>query len=328
MTAERPKESGMFRLLRRLGTGQKRGLGQLTKELCVREDELLRIVQEAQMCGVEICIDPLARQLIWQCPFSLYEHSQILAAIRAEALPFLGDLKIFESIDSTNQYVREHGPKVNLHGLCCLAEMQRCGRGRRGKSFQSPLGNIYLSVGWKSTCDPLELGALSLAMGVAVAKSLETVGAEVALKWPNDIVSGSKKMAGILVESERKGHSCTVVVGVGINVTLTPRHSDNDAWTHVAKVVRRPIDRTLLVANLISHVLLSLDLYDRMGFAAFRSQWNARHAMAGKRVRIEEQGKRPVVGVALDVDRQGAFRLDIDGVVQSFVTGASSLRLV
>ena len=205
--------------------------------------------------------------------------------------------------------------------------MQRAGRGRRGKSFLSPLGNIYLSVCWLTKRSPAELGALSLAMGVAVAETLETVGVEVALKWPNDILFRDKKMAGILVETEKRDEAWMVVVGVGINVLLTPSHQESDRWTNVSQATRRVVDRNRLAGELISRILVGLDLFDRKGFSAFRARWNARHAMAGKRVRLTSED-HSTEGIALDVDETGAFRLEIAGTTRSFVTGALSLRLI
>ena len=106
------------------------------------------------------------------------------------------------------------------------AEYQSAGRGRRTRRwFAPPGGALCLSIGWSFAALPADIGALSLAIGVCVLRALESVGQPgAALKWPNDVVVGTGKLGGILIELRAEaGGPAQVVIGVGLNVALGER---------------------------------------------------------------------------------------------------------
>ena len=134
--------------------------------------------------------------------------------------PWRDTLHWYSTIDSTNTRAKEMARDGAPQGTVLIAGHQTGGRGRMGRTFQSPEGmGVYLSVILRPKCKPEELMHLTCAAGTAMVKAVETVsGIRPGLKWINDLVVGIKKLGGILVEmSVDKGLVDYAVIGIGIN---------------------------------------------------------------------------------------------------------------
>ncbi len=127
--------------------------------------------------------------------------AHIVASLTPVSAPLLS-VAVRDSVGSTNDVVRERGQGGSFHGAVVLAEEQTQGRGRRGRTWHSPAGaNLYCSLGWSFERPLQTLSGLSLAIGAMIAETVETdYGAELALKWPNDLFHDDRKLGGILVE--------------------------------------------------------------------------------------------------------------------------------
>ena len=134
--------------------------------------------------------------------------------------PWADTLHWYSTIDSTNTRAKEMARDGAPQGTVLIAGHQTGGRGRMGRTFQSPEGmGVYLSVILRPKCKPEELMHLTCAAGTAMVKAVEAVsGIRPGLKWINDLVVGTKKLGGILVEmSVDKGLVDYAVIGIGIN---------------------------------------------------------------------------------------------------------------
>ena len=121
-------------------------------------------------------------------------------------------------VNSTNDYLLSRAPPPYRKFTLCLARRQTAGRGRRGRSWISPAGGVYLSAAWRASPDETRAGWPGLMIAVALARRLREAGAaRVGVKWPNDLYCGAGKLAGVLIE--RRGSLC--VAGVGVNVALS-----------------------------------------------------------------------------------------------------------
>ena len=135
------------------------------------------------------------------------------AGLRLEAL------ELFPEIESTNSYLMQGAAPAAGAIRVALTDNQVAGRGRHGRTWQSPPGSgICLSMGYTFAAQPEKLPALTLAIGLGVIEALESIGIDgVALKWPNDLVADASKLGGILTEAQPlPGDAVHVVTGVGL----------------------------------------------------------------------------------------------------------------
>ncbi|WP_353980791.1 biotin--[acetyl-CoA-carboxylase] ligase [Salinicola endophyticus] len=239
------------------------------------------------------------------------DGKSIVAQLSAEPRRHLKRLFVEDVLDSTNTYLRERFRQGAGHGEVCLAESQTAGRGRRGKAWSTSWGrSLILSLGWRFDAGVGALEGLSLAVGVAVAEVLEAAGAEIALKWPNDIliaVDGEwRKLAGILLEvtGDVEG-PCEVVIGIGLNVSLSAAGREAAGQPAGALADRLPApSRNHLAAAIIDALLMLLPQFEQRGFAAWQAGWNQRHAFAGQPIKVI-QARETYPATAKAVDASG-----------------------
>ena len=136
---------------------------------------------------------------------------------------FIGkNLYVYKEVASTNTVAKFLSMNNIENGSVVISERQTKAKGRSGKSWESPLGGIWLSIILNPNVDYSKLPLITLATGVAVAKTLERVGIEnPEIKWPNDIIINDKKVCGILTEAVTKFNTIeNVIIGVGIDANL------------------------------------------------------------------------------------------------------------
>ncbi|WLH06519.1 bifunctional biotin--[acetyl-CoA-carboxylase] ligase/biotin operon repressor BirA [Pseudomonas lurida] len=236
---------------------------------------------------------------------------------------------ISDSIDSTNAEALRLVDAGCAAPFLVLAEQQTAGRGRRGRKWVSPFAqNVYYSLVLRIEAGLRQLEGLSLVVGLAVMQALRESGVRGAgLKWPNDVLVGQKKIAGILLELVGDpADICHVVLGIGINVNMQRADEVDQQWTSVQLETGFPVDRNALVAQLGLQLQDYLDQHRKGGFVALQEEWEQNHAWQGRPVSLIA-GVNQVDGVVLGVDRQGALRLDVDGVEKIYSGGELSLRL-
>jgi BirA family biotin operon repressor/biotin-[acetyl-CoA-carboxylase] ligase len=211
----------------------------------------------------------------------------------------------FDAIDSTSEEARRCAVAGDPGRLWIVADEQSVGRGRRGRIWLSPRGNLYASALLVDPCAPAIAAQLGFVAGVALARAAEDLGAAARLKWPNDLVSNGAKCAGLLVEGvslAEKRIAC--VVGIGVNCESAP---DGAGYltTRLMDANGHPVDRRELFERLASRFGEALDLWrGGAGFETIRKLWLAHAGPVGERIRIENAGGR----------REGAFEgLDRDG---------------
>jgi BirA family biotin operon repressor/biotin-[acetyl-CoA-carboxylase] ligase len=217
----------------------------------------------------------------------------------------------------------------------CVAEFQTAGRGRRGRSWRTPLGaGVMLSVGWHFADMPAELSALTLAVGVVVRRVLKSVtGIDIALKWPNDLVFDERKLGGILLELSAEAHGGShVVAGLGLNVAVPSELlSTLCDWPRGAVDLAtalhgEPPPRAELVAALVNALAELFASYPATGFDAYRDDWGNVDFLRGRAVRLDE-ASGAVVGTALGIDLDGALLIETAaGVRRRVVAGDVSVR--
>ncbi|SOJ53753.1 Bifunctional ligase/repressor BirA [Mycobacterium simulans] len=236
------------------------------------------------------------------------------AALRAEAIDtgFWRQLDVVAQTGSTNaDLLARAASGGDIDGAVLIAEHQTAGRGRHGRSWSAaPRAQITMSVGVRVDDVPTAAwGWLSLAAGLAVVDSVAAVTTvEAGLKWPNDVLAGGGKLAGILAEVAQP----FAVVGIGLNVTQAPEEvGDPGATSLLDQGVTAP-DRDVLVRRLLRE--LGERIADwraaRGTDAQLAADYRARSLTIGSRVCAQLPGGQDVVGIARDIDEQGRLCLE------------------
>ena len=239
------------------------------------------------------------------------------------------DIRILDSIDSTNAQALRSIEAGSVAPFLVLAERQTVGRGRRGRKWVSPFAeNIYYSLVLRMDGGLRQLEGLSLVVGLAVMHTLREYGIPGAgLKWPNDVLVGQKKVAGILLELVGDpADVCHVVLGIGINVNMQSAEEIDQEWTSVRLESGKVIDRNQLVARLNEVLVSYLERHRLNGFSAIQGEWEQGHLWQGRAVSLIA-GVNKIDGVVLGIDRQGALRLSVEGEEKTYSGGELSLRL-
>lgn len=322
-----------LKVVRMLADGQLHSGGALAESLGISRAAVWKAVHKAgEVLGLEVR-SVRGRGYCLNAPLELLDPELMLAQMPKQAKQRIGRMEIYDDIDSTNSHLMREAQSGAPSGSLCVAERQSAGRGRHGRTWVSPFGtNIYLSLLWRFPSGPGQLGGLSLAAGAAVAGVLEAEGVpDVALKWPNDVLWGRRKLAGLLLEvaGEAQGPSL-VVAGLGLNTRLgEAQAADIDQpWVDLESVPGLSLEgRNRLAARLAGGMIDSMERYEREGLEPFLPDWARFDLYRGELVEVR-LGERTLVGIHAGIDSQGALRLDQDGRVQSFQAGEVSLRPV
>jgi BirA family biotin operon repressor/biotin-[acetyl-CoA-carboxylase] ligase len=256
---------------------------------------------------------------------SLVTPSEIAAHLQSNVLGRV--IHYEETVDSTNRVARELARSGAVEGTVVVADGQTAGRGRLGRAWFSPPGlNLYLSVVLRPSVPPARGPQLALVAASAVAATIvELSGARPAIKWPNDVLLGGRKVAGILTEMDSEADRVAfVVVGIGINLNMT-REALTPELRPIATSLRdeigREIDRAAFAGRLLAELERRYGRYTAEGFGALREEWESYSCLTGREVRVVG-GNGRTDGRVLGIDEQGALRLrGADGVVRQILAG-------
>lgn len=260
--------------------------------------------------------------------FEPLDRERIVSAIDAKICQDIDDIMLFPSLPSTNEYLLQQRLSSPLRQVV-IAEQQTAGRGRQGRSWLSPAGSITLSLSWHFLRSVAAMSGLTLALAVAVIRAidasckLEGAYANIGVKWPNDIVVGDKKLAGILVEMRGETHGpIDIVMGVGVNVDFPAalHHQIDQPVTDLRTVCGYVPSRNQFVADLVSQMVTTCQCFAEQGFAPFRSAWLQRDQSLDKQVRIR-MGDQLHQGLGQGVDDNGALLLRQGQIVRAFHSG-------
>jgi BirA family transcriptional regulator, biotin operon repressor / biotin---[acetyl-CoA-carboxylase] ligase len=223
----------------------------------------------------------------------------------------------FAEIDSTNDEAKRRASEGAAQGTLIWAQAQSAGRGRRGRGFVSPRGNLYMSILLRPdrpAASAAQLGfAAALALGDAVLPLLPRPEG-LRYKWPNDVLIDGRKMSGILLESQAAGEGRLdwLVVGVGVNVASFPEGVDYPAISLAA--AGAPVTVEALLEAVAGGFERWYERWRAEGFQPLRAAWLARARGLGESIRVRLQGAE-ASGRFAGLDEDGALLLD-DGTTR------------
>jgi BirA family biotin operon repressor/biotin-[acetyl-CoA-carboxylase] ligase len=222
-------------------------------------------------------------------------------------------------IDSTNEACRQRALAGEAAGLVIRADRQTAGRGRRGRNWNSPQGNLYTSILLQPQRPASEAAALGFAAVMAigdVAEALLPPGTRVQHKWPNDLLIEGSKASGILLEAQPG----FVVLGIGVNIASHPADTPYPA-TDLVAAGAAPITPQALLARLLTAFAPLYDSWERAGFAALLPAWRRRAAGLGDAIEVRLE-RETLAGTFLDLEPDGTLRLGLsDGTERRIAAG-------
>ncbi len=258
-------------------------------------------------------------------------HSALPAAIEAR----IDSLEVELVTESTNRRLLDEPAPAPGQCRVVMAEYQTGGRGRRGRRWLSPFGSgLCLSLSWLLGSAPPNLAALGLAAGVATCRALSACGASgLGLKWPNDVMAGGGKLAGLLLDVEGEADGpMKLVLGVGVNLFPDARlRARLDAQCQslppaaLAEFTAERPSRNRVAAAMIDELVVMLDEFIALGFQAFADAWRQLDALYGQPVEVRV-GSRQLQGTARGIAPDGALLLEAGGDLQTVISGDVSVR--
>ena len=232
-----------------------------------------------------------------------------------------------ERVDSTNKYLL-HNKDINEFGTVVLAEEQTAGRGRMGREWLSrPERNLTFSILLNNDLEEFKISHLNLTAALSVAMALENLHQlSVNLKWPNDVLIGRKKIAGILIETSVRGDKMErLVIGIGVNVNQEFFHGEFEIEpTSVKKEIGHEVSRERLLSEILNIFEENIILLENAPNKIL-DMWRARCKMIGAKVKVQ-LGDEVKVGKFLDIDDDGYLILLRGDEEEKISFGDVSLR--
>ena len=223
-------------------------------------------------------------------------------------------------------------PEFGRVGRVLVADEQSSGRGRRGRRWSMPAGGGVLLSVFVPWADSATAHLVPTALGVAAVDAIRALDIDLSIKWPNDLLASGeegRKVAGTLSEivyPEDGGDCRGVVAGIGINVSWPTPDAVNAidevaSATCLDQLAPQPVDRKLLVVDLVGHLDQELTSLESSGAETLLDRYRKRCATLGQTVRIEHADGTSREGRATDIDRSGRLVLDEDGTLTHVEVG-------
>jgi BirA family biotin operon repressor/biotin-[acetyl-CoA-carboxylase] ligase len=233
------------------------------------------------------------------------------------------EIHYFETVDSTNDMAKKMGVKAE-EGAVVIAEVQECGRGRKGDRWASPKGGIWLSLILKPGILPVHAPRLTLMAGVAVARTIRQFDADASIKWPNDVLIDGKKVCGILTEMDAEvDHIGFVVIGIGINANLSVDELPEElrpGSTSLSSITGENINRAVFVQALLRSLEAEYLRFKVEGFSNILKDWISLSDTIGRQVEVITPLKI-IAGKATGVTAEGALIVETPEGMQEVMAG-------
>lgn len=236
----------------------------------------------------------------------------------------------FDVTDSTNTQAKSLGEGDAPNGTLVVAGKQESGRGRRGRSFESPAGTgIFMTLLLRPEIEPQNASMLTLVSALAVAKGIEhMVDLPVQIKWPNDIVINGKKVCGILTEmSAQMDYVNYIVIGIGINVGNEEFPEEiKDVATSIYLESGKHVNRAMLIEKIWEEFEDYYELYEKtQDLSSLVKEYDSYLVNRGQKVRVLDS-KEPYVGKAMGITDRGELIVDTWEARRLVAAGEVSVR--
>ena len=242
------------------------------------------------------------------------------------------NIYIYSEVSSTNTIAKFLSKNGAENGSVVIAEKQTAGRGRSGNSWESPLGGIWLSIILTPNADYSKIPLITLATGVAVAKTLEKIGVEnPEIKWPNDIMINGKKVCGILTEAVTTFNNLkNVIIGVGIDANLNIEDFPEelqDKTTTLEMELERKVDENLLIKIFLEETEKILALFSHEDYEKILKEWRKHSYTIGKTVEVKKPFDQSYDAYAIGITKEGLLVVEkTDGTLEKVISGECVIK--
>lgn len=236
---------------------------------------------------------------------------------------------VYDIIDSTNDEAKRQWKECKKAPCLFVSDEQTGGRGRRGRSFYSPKGTgIYMSLLIKPATGLEDAVHITTATAVIVARALkDCTGADIGIKWVNDLYLGEKKVCGILTEAVMEPNMSgtpAVVVGIGINLSTDVFPEELQGIAGGLGEFSESVDVNILVARITDDLL---DFAENLQDCSYVEDYRKMSVVLGREIRYNE-GDALICARALDIDSEGGLMVELkDGSIKVLKTGEITVRL-
>ena len=304
----------------------------MAKNFNVSRAAIWHAISGAEKLGVEV-FSVRGRGYRLTQSLDLVEEKKVKQAIGEMANLF--KVTVLDVVDSTNDYLKKAAVNGHPHASCVVSNIQTHGKGRRGRQWQSALGeNLTFSFLWRFTKGAAALSGLSLAVGIALIRSLKKLDIHQALlKWPNDILVEDdgiyKKLAGILIElqGDMDGQSAAII-GIGINLNLSKKQAEkiDQPAVSINQCTSESIDPNNLLAIIIKNLAEVLAIFEDSGFTSLKNEWLSYDAFQDKVINVTSGDGNSTKGRSQGVDDFGSLQVITDAGAKVYASGEISIR--
>lgn len=289
---------------------------EISRSLNISRAGIWKNVEELRRQGYEIVAVPHLGYKLLSSPDKLFPWE-----IRFElGTKNIGRNIIYrETVHSTMDEAFQLGLEGAVEGTVICAENQTKGRGRLGRSWVSPKGKgIYMSILLRPSLAPTDAAQLTLLSAVAVCEAVNaSAGIDARIKWPNDLLIGNRKLAGVLTELNAEVDRVKfIVIGIGINVNISTSQLPDGA-TSLKSETRKNFSRVRIVQEILRSFEKWYDCLKTEGFAPVLKEWKELSVTLGSRVRIFDQnGFLEGKAIGLDDDGGLLIRSDMGNIIK------------
>lgn len=298
----------------------------LAEKAGVSRSAIWKALQNMRESGLEVrAIRGRGYQL--EREYELLDREKIHDKLSPNGKHIFSEITVLPSVDSTNTWLQKNAVKGKTH--VCIVETQTGGKGRRSKCWFSPLsGNLYLSLAYSFNAGASGLSGLSLVVALAIVSVLEREGVRgLRIKWPNDVYTEGRKLAGILVEISGEANGpCQAIIGIGINFRLP---------ASVASGIDQPcidlfsmdvaLSRNRIAALILDELAVTLGILDVQGFSVFVDAWMQYDYLRDKDICLQ-QGDVLLYGIARGIAGNGYLLVEQGGETTAIGFGEISVR--
>ena len=285
------------------------------------------VITEEEAKSLDLINDDRIEESIKELGFGKTEHitkEKISENLETEEIG--KEILCFRKVFSTNSIAKFLANHNAEDGTVLISEIQTKARGRSGKKWEAPDGGIWMSLILRPQVPPARIGLITLATGVAIAKSIRSLGLDAKIKWPNDVLIHGDKISGVLTEVNATFNEIDwIVVGIGIDSNISLEDFSEDirpGTTTLTEELPAEIDENELIAIFLNEFEEVYKLYKDGEVEAILKDWRELSDTIGKYVNITQTGGKITQGYVVGINNEGSLIIERqDGALEKIISG-------